>query len=822
MPDEIVFKKRTAKGTGSARQKERQKSESPERDAEESTSAPMLSFKQKQKSRKQPRRSNLSFGGVEDTATAAADSSSKSKNSLLSQSISNRLPSRAEDGDAGDTSTTSTASNNSQLAIDQLKASTPSKDDVQLSITDEMDSEDGYSDIAKRIYGTAIKDSKQGPIPTTMAINTAKKKRHAGSQSTESDYLSLNLDGGNSSHSHALTISGDNVDNGGGLESRLQHEDDVFGDDVMGAFTGADESIHLTNQAEADALRRQRKERGEMIDEVMDEAEASDEEQQAWEKAQAKRAMAGSNRHEKDEEDDKEVYIPAPIPETTPLPTLNGAIARLRDMRVDGERAHSEKQKLSELSQKELVDLSQSESETRQQVEEVETRRSFFDDLRTWADDIASFLDDKEPELNKIEKRHDEIITERSSILSKRREGGEMATTLAPSEEGDYAKAKESIKGDVKRLFEDVKAATFLDPSQVLNEKFSEWRKAFGDEYLRAWAPLGMVSVWEFWTKVEMTGWDALRDSNKSIMTLKAYEFCHNYTSSHDTDDEMHTEDEEAKLNMDKECIPHLLSTIIIPHLIKHFGNGGYDPYNETETRYALDMVEMVEGGLSGMDDEKIDMLVMSLVQIVTSTINEIPANINTELAKSILKNAVSWRRIPTSIKQQTGYDGNVQQMRELLNSREGDNQQNVSNNLENNTGSGEREGLSAQENERRMKDLTKSDKDTKKMLKRREKDFKSAEKHLSKAEKAEAKANKKVDKTAKAQLKASEKKTAAEAKLNKANANSESAKQGLGQAKETHVKRKSELENMTHEREKARSERTKVEREIGSVKPTA
>lgn len=208
-------------------------------------------------------------------------------------------------------------------------------------------------------------------------------------------------------------------------------------------------------------------------------------------------------------------YFPAnatpQVPETTPLPTLDGAIARLRDMRVDGERAHSEKQKLSELSQKELVDLSQSESETRQQVEEVETRRSFFDDLRTWADDIASFLDDKEPELNKIEKRHDEIITERSSILSKRREGGEMAITLAPSEEGDYAKAKESIKGDVKRLFEDVKAATFLDPSQVLNEKFSEWRKAFGDEYLRAWAPLGMVSVWEFWTKVEMTGWDALR-----------------------------------------------------------------------------------------------------------------------------------------------------------------------------------------------------------------------------------------------------------------------------------------------------------------------
>ena len=36
----------------------------------------------------------------------------------------------------------------------------------------------------------------------------------------------------------------------------------------MGAYTGADESIHLTNQAEKDALRRQRRERGEMVDEV--------------------------------------------------------------------------------------------------------------------------------------------------------------------------------------------------------------------------------------------------------------------------------------------------------------------------------------------------------------------------------------------------------------------------------------------------------------------------------------------------------------------------------------------------------------------------
>lgn len=169
-------------------------------------------------------------------------------------------------------------------------------------------------------------------------------------------------------------------------------------------------------------------------------------------------------------------------------------------------------------------------------------------------------------------------------------------------------------------------------------------------------------------------------------MALKAYEFCHNYASIHDKDDQMHTEDEEAKLNMDRESVPHLLSTVIIPHLITHFGNGGYDPYNETETRHALDLVEMVEGGLGGMDDEKIDvsrfrlltvvantarqMLVMSLVQILTSSVNVISAEIDTELAKCLLKNAVSWRRISPTIKQQTGYDSNVQQLRDLLNSR--------------------------------------------------------------------------------------------------------------------------------------------------------
>lgn len=186
---------------------------------------------------------------------------------------------------------------------------------------------------------------------------------------------------------------------------------------------------------------------------------------------------------------------------------------RLKNLRIEGEKTHGEKQKLSELSQKELQELSQSENEIRQQVEEVENRRSFFDDLRQWADEIASFLDEKQPNLAKIEKRHIDVMTERFKILNERRTTGNIVLNLEPHEIAEYRTARQGLKDDVKVLFEDVKASSFLDPSDVLIEKFAAWRKAFGDDYIRAWAPLGMVSVWEFWTRVDVAGWDALRVS---------------------------------------------------------------------------------------------------------------------------------------------------------------------------------------------------------------------------------------------------------------------------------------------------------------------
>lgn len=209
MADEIVFKKRS--GRGSTRQKEK----SPVRSTNDDESiTPTLSYKEKQKAKKQPRRSNLSFGAAEET-----DGTFKPKKSLLSQSISNRQ------------TTETPASNYSQNVIDELKANTPTKGDIEISITDDIDTEDGYSDIAKRIYGDkAIKDLKESQIPSDAAITAAKKKRQAGTYSNESDYISLS---GGPSSSQALTLTGDT---GIGIESRLQHEDDVFDEDCASLF----------------------------------------------------------------------------------------------------------------------------------------------------------------------------------------------------------------------------------------------------------------------------------------------------------------------------------------------------------------------------------------------------------------------------------------------------------------------------------------------------------------------------------------------------------------------------------------------------------
>ena len=63
-------------------------------------------------------------------------------------------------------------------------------------------------------------------------------------------------------------------------------------------------------------------------------------------------------------------------------------------------------------------------------------------------------------------------------------------------------------------------------------------------------------------------------------------------------------------------------------------------------------------------------MLIMTLVQVLTSSINEVSSKVNTLAAQTLLKNATSWRRIPASVKQQTEYESNMQQLRELLMSR--------------------------------------------------------------------------------------------------------------------------------------------------------
>jgi GC-rich sequence DNA-binding factor len=58
-----------------------------------------------------------------------------------------------------------------------------------------------------------------------------------------------------------------------------------------------------------------------------------------------------------------------------------------------------------------------------------------------------------------------------------------------------------------KAVLADVKAAEFRDPGKG---RWSVWREKYSDSYVGAWGGLGVVSVWEFWVRLECVGWDCV------------------------------------------------------------------------------------------------------------------------------------------------------------------------------------------------------------------------------------------------------------------------------------------------------------------------
>jgi GC-rich sequence DNA-binding factor len=108
-------------------------------------------------------------------------------------------------------------------------------------------------------------------------------------------------------------------------------------------------------------------------------------------------------------------------------------------------------------------------------------------------------------------------LLRRVQTRSDEEEGYSTDDTLPPSDAADFETAMENLLAKGKDVLSDVRAKDFKNPEQGLSKWFGEWRDKFGDSYTGAWGGLGMVGGWEFWTRLEMLGWNPLEVTDDAL-----------------------------------------------------------------------------------------------------------------------------------------------------------------------------------------------------------------------------------------------------------------------------------------------------------------
>lgn len=86
-------------------------------------------------------------------------------------------------------------------------------------------------------------------------------------------------------------------------------------------------------------------------------------------------------------------------------------------------------------------------------------------------------------------------------------EGYSTDSSLPSADASDYTTALSSLKSRTKEVLADVRAEEFKHPSSA---RWNAWRERYGESYRNAWGGLGIVSVWEFWVRLETATWDCI------------------------------------------------------------------------------------------------------------------------------------------------------------------------------------------------------------------------------------------------------------------------------------------------------------------------
>jgi len=130
-------------------------------------------------------------------------------------------------------------------------------------------------------------------------------------------------------------------------------------------------------------------------------------------------------------------------------------------------------------------------------------------------DELGRTIPKPNPTTERRQRRVDRIA--RRQLRSSRRtkppplgedeEGYSTDGSLMAADLSAYSVAMQDLASRKKGVLADVKAEEFRDPGKG---RWSVWREKYSDSYVGAWGGLGVVSVWEFWVRLECVGWDCV------------------------------------------------------------------------------------------------------------------------------------------------------------------------------------------------------------------------------------------------------------------------------------------------------------------------
>ncbi|PWN49187.1 hypothetical protein IE53DRAFT_411810, partial [Violaceomyces palustris] len=221
---------------------------------------------------------------------------------------------------------------------------------------------------------------------------------------------------------------------------------------------------------------------------------------------------------------------------------------------------------------------------------------------------------------------------------------------LSAPDQISYDQARQSLREKVSRILSDVKAPEYLDPcfrisgreeDPVLHpscivSRFKEWRTRYREEYEKAWGGLALVSVWEFWSRLEICEWDPFPSSSPSASSANASNASSATTTTmglegfkwyKDLDLYVHSdvygqleEGNTSQVGGDDEILKTMISNVLLPRLNEISEKVGLDPWNRIDNSGLARIVEMASYFLD-KGDQRLESLVWSFVSNFRSQI---------------------------------------------------------------------------------------------------------------------------------------------------------------------------------------------------------